>query len=166
MTSLPLARYTGEETECATDVHGRHFWAYQGPNNTGVVIMEDHGACTVLPYECTGRPSIECNPLAGLWLIGNQEAAPNETPPRIHVAEYVPWPMPAAAAQRPIVVAASSPLWQLWRGTKQLPDGTRQPYDASDFDTDAEDAQRVGKQLAALNALIDTLVAAGIVVKG
>jgi hypothetical protein len=152
MTPLPLTRYTGEETECQTDCAGRHFWAYQGPNNTGVVIMEQGGVCSVLPYTCTGRPSLECNPLAGLWLIGNQEAAPNETPPRIRIVEYEPWPMPTA----PIVIPASSPLWQLWSGA----------YAAADFDTPAETALRVGKQLAALNVLIDALVTAGIIVKG
>ena len=38
-------------------------------------------------------------------------------------------------------------------------------YSAKDFDTDEEDALRVGKQLAALNVIIDALVQQGISVK-
>lgn len=107
--------------------------------------------------KCSGHGTISQD---GYWIAINNDGQDFETD---RIPGFV---APAAVAAAPIVVPASSPLWQLWRGMKTLPDGSKQPYDASDFDTDAEDAQRVGKQLAALNILIDTLVAAGIIVKG
>lgn len=69
-------------------------------------------------------------------------------------------------AFKPVVIPASSPLWQLWRGMKTAPDGSKQPYLAEDFDTDAEDALRVGRQLAAMNAMIDYMLQTGLWVRG
>jgi hypothetical protein len=162
MAHLPLARYTGEETERATDYRGRHFWAYQGPNNIGRIVMEVDDVCTLLPYTCTGRPSLEANPLLGLWMIGNQEAPTTETPPAIPIVEYEAWPWPSAPAPampsvwQPIVVPASSPLWQIWSGT----------YSENNLGTFARVAASMNVLKNALRTAIDLLVAARIIVKG
>lgn len=154
MTTLPCNRYTGAECFSAVDAGGKQFLAFQGPNNTGKLVLIAGGVATdITPAATTGRPSLEVNPHAGLYFIGNQETPANEPPTRTPVPQYTPWPAPAA---QPIVVPAASPLWQLWHGQ----------YAAADFDTPAETALRVEKQLKALNALIDALVAAGIIVKG
>src|SRR5262245_51526421 len=101
MTSLPFDRYTGAETFCATDHDGKQFYAFQGPNNTGKLVMVENGvAKDITPAHILGRPSLEVNPLVGLWLIGNQEVPANVTPPRYPVAEYTPWPMPSAPDTR------------------------------------------------------------------
>ena len=61
----------------------------------------------------------------------------------------------SGVARPPVYLGAKSPVWALYRDT----------YTAQDFDTDEEDALRVGKQLAALNVIVDALVHQGIIVK-
>jgi hypothetical protein len=97
MTTLPdnLTRFTGANTFTAQDFHGNIFYAFQGPDDTGYVTMAypDGSSTTVLEMpNHSGRPALECNPLVGLWAVGNKETGSRATPPRYPIVQYVPFP--------------------------------------------------------------------------
>src|SRR5438477_5301434 len=100
MATLPFDRYTGTEQPCAVDADGTVFFAFQGPNNTGRLVMISHGAATditdlVVPAAAPrplGRPNLDTSAThLGLWFIGNQEVAANITPPRYKVPQFKPF---------------------------------------------------------------------------
>jgi hypothetical protein len=96
MTTLPISRYTGANTFSAQDYAGNIFYAYQSSSgDTGVLVMVNPaGTPTVItPAVVGGRPSFECNPSVGLWLVGNKETGSTRPPPRYPIKEYVPWPV-------------------------------------------------------------------------
>jgi hypothetical protein len=96
MTTLPnsIARYTGANTFTAQDAAGNLFYVLQKQNDTGCVVMVTPNGATAevltLPSK-SGRPALDCNPLVGLWAVGNKETDPRSTPPRYPIAEYVPF---------------------------------------------------------------------------
>jgi hypothetical protein len=93
MTTLPNDRYTGANTFTAADYIGNVFYAYQGPDDSGCVAMVQGGqARLILTISHSGRIALDCNPLVGLWAVGNKDATANQTPPRYSIEEYVPWP--------------------------------------------------------------------------
>lgn len=69
-------------------------------------------------------------------------------------------PLPKPPKQ-PIPITKDSPLGKLY----VPPPGVEIPYAAKDFDTDEEDAVRVGKQLMALHQLVAILERQGLAVK-
>ena len=93
-----LTRYSGANAFTAQDAAGNVFGVFQGPNDAGVCVMRrPDGTIVRLNHPpIQGRPSLECNPLAGLWIVGNKEASPREFPPRYSIAEYVPFRLPSA----------------------------------------------------------------------
>ncbi len=95
MQQLPdgLTRYTGANAFTAEDAAGNVFAVFQGPADSGVCVMRrpDGTIVRVAHPPILGRPSLECNPLAGLWIVGNKEVSAREFPPRYRVAEYVPF---------------------------------------------------------------------------
>lgn len=100
MTLLPdgLARFTGANTFPAEDYAGNIFYAFQGPNDTGIVTMvtPDGTSRTILTMPPgSGRPCFEWNPSVGLQAVGNKETGNRSTPPRYPIAEYVPFPIGA-----------------------------------------------------------------------
>jgi hypothetical protein len=103
MTTLPAAitRYTGANTFSAQDFHGNVFYAFQKQNDAGCVVMvaADGSSTEVLSIPSSGRPALECNPLAGLWAVGNKETGTRATPPRYPIVQYVPFPVGAQGPQ-------------------------------------------------------------------
>jgi hypothetical protein len=92
MTQLPNARYTGANTFTAEDSAGNVFYAYQGPDDSGcVAIVQGGQARLILSIPNSGRIALDCNPLIGLWAVGNKDAPAEQTPPRYVIKEYVPW---------------------------------------------------------------------------
>lgn len=94
MPPLSQPRYTGANTFSAHDGAGKVFWAFQGPGDRACLFMEKDGGChDITPAGLgLGRPSLECDPARGLWVIGNKQGSVNHTPPRIPVPEYTPFP--------------------------------------------------------------------------
>lgn len=96
MITLPnsIIRYTGANTFTAQDAAGNLFYVLQKQNDTGCVVMvTPNGAASevlTLPSG-SGRPALECNPLVGLWAVGNKETGGRATPPRYPIAQYVPF---------------------------------------------------------------------------
>ena len=86
-----ITRYTGTAPIGAVDAAGNVFHAFQGPNDTGMVVMlEPSGRCTVVPTPpIKGRPGLLCDPFMGLWVIGNKESSDRSTPPLYPVAAFV-----------------------------------------------------------------------------
>ncbi len=153
-TALPagMTRYTGKNTMSAEDADGKLFYAFQKQENKGGLLVVENGIAReiVLSPQLMGHPSLECISHVGLWINGNQETDTRHVPQRIAVPEYVPF---ARDAVPPQVIEKGSPIDLLYTGT----------YTAADFDTPAETALRVGKQLAAIHQIVAILEAAGIV---
>lgn len=76
----------------------------------------------------------------------------------INLEPDTPLPKPP---KQPIPITKDSPLGKLY----VPPPGVEIPYAAKDFDTDEEDAVRVGKQLMAIHQLVAILERQGLVVK-
>jgi len=95
MTALPstITRYTGANAFSAEDAHGNVFYAFQKQNDAGTVVMvtPDGSTTEVLSLPGSGRPALECNPLVGLWAVGNKETGSHATPPRYRITAYVPF---------------------------------------------------------------------------
>lgn len=128
MTTLPngITRYTGANTFTAEDADHNIFYAFQKQNDTGCVVMvKPNGAAKeVLTIPAGGRPSLDCNPLFGLWAVGNKETAANTPPTRYPIAEYVPFPQGAQGPQGPpgapgaggVVLFPAPYVSSLWSG--------------------------------------------------
>jgi hypothetical protein len=95
-----IERYRGANTMSAQDSKGTVFYAFQDDDNIGRLVMVKGGIVTELPTtpQLIGRPSLECNPFVGLWIIGTQETPTTHLPHRLRVTQFVPWSMAAAAA--------------------------------------------------------------------
>ena len=106
-----LARYTGANAFTAEDAAGNVFGVFQGPNDSGVCVMRrpDGTIVRVVHPPILGRPSLDCNPLVGLWIVGNKEASPREFPPRYRVAEYVPFAT-APGGGEPVAAEDAEPI--------------------------------------------------------
>ena len=95
MTTLPngITRYTGANTFTAEDAHGNVFYCFQKQKDAGCVVLvkPDGSATEVLSIPNSGRPSLDCNPLVGLWAVGNKETGSRATPPRYPIPAYVPF---------------------------------------------------------------------------
>lgn len=155
MTALPneIARYTGANAFSAQDAAGNAFYVFQKQNDTGLVVMvyPNGVAREVLSLPSkSGRPSLECNPLVGLWAVGNKESGSRATPPRYPIIEYVPFERGVTS----VAIPPDGAIAALYQGV----------YAPADLDTPQEVALRVSKQLAALNELVDLLKAAGVLV--
>lgn len=160
MAELPknLPRYTGANTFSATDAQGTNFQVYQGPNDSAVCVKVRLGSTKAdavpLPAIITGRPSIECNPFVGLWVIGNKEAPVTQTAPRYAIPDFVPFTLPSVqpgtGLPNPEVVSVIAPL-----SMENYPNGGI-PYTNDDILRDGKWYQRMNK---AVVRLIETVAA-------
>lgn len=96
MTTLPngITRYTGANAFSAQDSAGNIFYVFQKQDDAGSVVMvrPDGSTKEVLSLPAkSGRPSLDCNPLVGLWAVGNKETGSRATPPRYPIPEYIPF---------------------------------------------------------------------------
>jgi hypothetical protein len=95
MTTLSVPRYTGANSFTAQDAAGNVFIAYQSANaDIGILTMiTPSGAeANITPAPVGGRPSLECIPHVGLWMVGNKETGSTKPPPRYRITQYVPVP--------------------------------------------------------------------------
>jgi hypothetical protein len=160
MADLPhgLTRYSGANTFSATDARGTNFQVYQGPNDTAICVKVPIGSTKAdlvpLPATITGRPSIECNPFVGLWIIGNKEVPNTQTAPRYAIPDFVPFTLPTAqpgtGLPNPEVVSAIAAL-----SMENYPNGGV-PYTNDDILKDGKWYQRMNKGVA---RLIETISA-------
>ena len=107
-------RYTGANTFAAEDSTGNVFYIYQGPSDSGCCVMIEPGGASRVVLSTpanSGRASLDCNPLVGLWLVGNRETPATQPPPRYPIAEYVPWPAPAGSGLTLLPAPVSSSAW-------------------------------------------------------
>ena len=120
-----LTRYTGANAFTTQDAVGNVFAVFQGPNDSGVCVMRrpDGTIVRVAHPPILGRPSLDCNPLIGLWIVGNKEAGAREFPPRYRVAEYVPFSAPGGGG--PVAAEDAAPIAAL--GSEAWPN-YGQPY--------------------------------------
>ena len=140
-----LTRYTGANVFSCQDAAGNVFYVFQGPNNSGRCVCAAADGTVreiALPAPILGRPSIEVNPLVGLWVIGNQEVSTRQLPPRYRIADYVPFHGSASTPSTPTPeqAIALAPI----NGTT-WPNGG-QPY-AGDVVSDGKLALRLSKFL-------------------
>jgi hypothetical protein len=104
MTTLSVPRYTGANSFTAQDAAGNVFIAYQSANaDIGILTMiTPSGAeANITPAPVGGRPSLECIPHVGLWMVGNKETGSTKPPPRYRITQYVPFPAGAPGPQGP-----------------------------------------------------------------
>lgn len=158
-TPLPagLTRFTGANTMSAQDASGALFLCFQDMQNYGRLVVIRNGLATEVPLGVIliGRPSLECNPLVGLWVVGSAEADRYHVPARVAVPGYVPFVLERGGVA-PQVIAPDSPIAVLYGGT----------YQPSDLDTPAEIAQRLSKTNAAVHQVVAILEALGMVTRG
>lgn len=156
-TALPsgMTRYTGASTHATQDASGAIFMAFQKQDNAGGLIVIRDGVAReiVLSPKIAGRPSLDCNPLVGLWVVGNQETDTRHVPQRIAVPEYVPFGPGTLAPQ---VIEKGGAIDVLY-----IP-----PYLLSALDTVEELTARFNKLKAAFLELVEKVEAAGVVRRG
>ncbi len=107
-----LTRYTGANAFTTEDAAGNVFAVFQGPLDSGVCVMRrPDGTMTQIALPpIVGRPSLEVNPLCGLWVVGNREAGPREFPPRYRIAEYVPFVLGPPGSGGPVAAEDAAPI--------------------------------------------------------
>lgn len=156
--SLPnnLTRYTGANAFTAEDAAGNVFAVFQGPLDSGVCVMRrPDGTMTQIALPpIVGRPSLDVNPLCGLWVVGNREAGPREFPPRYRIAEYVPFGHVSPGSGGPVAAEQAAALAPITGET--WPNGG-QPY-ASDVVSDGKLALRLSKIIRVLLELRASVV--------
>jgi hypothetical protein len=148
-----MTRWTGANTMSAQDSTGAIFMAFQKQDNQGGLIGIRAGVSSELLLSPTlaGRPSLECNPFLGLWVVGNQETDTRHVPQRYPVPEYVPFALPAGSIT-PQAIEQGSAIAALYGGA----------YQATDLDTPEELVLRFNKLLRAFQQAIRMLEAAGV----
>jgi hypothetical protein len=106
-----IERYTGANSFAAQDATGNTFYIFQKQHDAGSVVMKLPDGYMVEVFETpadSGRPSLECNPLRGLWMVGNRESGARNPPPRYPIPEYVPF---ASGGMHLLPIPLACPAW-------------------------------------------------------